>query len=101
MASHILLSIFGGYLVLFGALMANHTKDPARSQFWKAYMAGGFMASISTDAIWLWFSVICTLATTSLWGLVLPSFVLVLKIVSFSISASIKQSVVFVQNINL
>jgi hypothetical protein len=58
MIAQILLSIFGGYMALFGAISANHTKDPSRPWWWKTYLAGGAMASIVTDFIWLYLSAI-------------------------------------------
>ncbi|OCL08318.1 hypothetical protein AOQ84DRAFT_222009 [Glonium stellatum] len=53
MITQILLSIFDGYLAFFGALSANHTSNPDVPPITKVYMAGGFMASISTDVLWI------------------------------------------------
>ncbi|KAF2261793.1 hypothetical protein CC78DRAFT_546375 [Lojkania enalia] len=58
MVSQILLSVFGGYMALFGAISANHTLDPLRPLWWKTYLAGGVMASIVTDFLLLYLSAI-------------------------------------------
>lgn len=58
MIAQILLSVFGGYMGLFGAIAANHTADPTRPGWWKTYLAGGAMASIVTDCLLVYVSAI-------------------------------------------
>lgn len=98
MVSHIILSIFGGYLAFFGALSANHTADPARPGYWKAYMAGGFMASISTDVVWLSFSISCILATFCIWRLVAALVIPFFMMLWFAIIEPFKQAKYVVRN---
>ncbi|KAF2873965.1 hypothetical protein BDV95DRAFT_317987 [Massariosphaeria phaeospora] len=54
MIAQILLSVFGGYVALFGAVSANHTLDPSRPLWWKTYVVGGAMASIVSDFLSLY-----------------------------------------------
>jgi len=57
MVAQILLSIFGGYFALFGAISANHTLNPARPDWWKTYLAGGALASLVTDCLLLYVAI--------------------------------------------
>ncbi|KAH0545404.1 hypothetical protein FGG08_000545 [Glutinoglossum americanum] len=98
MVANILLSIFGGYLAFFGALCANHTTNPMRPLVWKTYMAGGFMASISTDVVWLSFSFMCILATFCCWKALAPPFRLIFKVLWFAVSSPFIQAKVFLKN---
>lgn len=54
MVAQILLSVFGGYMAFIGAMGTNKTMDPSRPDWWKTYLAGGAMASITTDLIALY-----------------------------------------------
>lgn len=62
MITQILLSLAVN-LAFFGALSVNHTPNPDLPSISKVYMAGGFVAFISTDVVWIWFSVMCILAS--------------------------------------
>ncbi|ORY09831.1 hypothetical protein BCR34DRAFT_602554 [Clohesyomyces aquaticus] len=82
MIAQILLSIFGGYMALFGAIGANHTLDPSRPIWWKTYLAGGAMASIVTDFLLLYVSVsFIALAFICCGGLVVLAYLITIPAV--------------------
>ncbi|KAF2194682.1 glycosyltransferase family 90 protein [Zopfia rhizophila CBS 207.26] len=82
MIAQVLLSIFGGYMALFGAISANHTLDPSRPLWWKTYLAGGAMASIVTDFLWLYVSAIgISLALICCGGLVALAYLVTIPAV--------------------
>jgi hypothetical protein len=101
MLMQILLSIFGGYLALFGAISANHTADPSRPGFWKAYMAGGIIASLVTDFIWIYFSLICNalvLICCGQWKPVVYLCIPPAKLIWFTLTSPLKQLKIILRN---
>jgi hypothetical protein len=104
MVAQVLLSIFGGYLALFGALSANHTTDPTRPGYWKVYMAGGIMSSITTDFVWIWFSLICNalvLICCGQWKPIAFLTIPVFKLFGFIITSPLRQLGLIIRNLHL
>ncbi|KAF2469827.1 uncharacterized protein BDR25DRAFT_304247 [Lindgomyces ingoldianus] len=102
MIAQILLSIFGGYMALFGAISANHTLDPSRPIWWKTYLAGGAMASIVTDFLLLYVSAIgISIAFICCGGLVALAYLVTFPVVlawMMLIVAPFKELKIILQN---
>lgn len=101
MITQILPFIFGGYLAFFGALSANHTCNLDFPSIPKVYMVGGSVASISTDVIWIRFSVMRILATFCQCQMVAFSFAIIFTTLWGAISAPLRQIKVITRNFYL
>jgi hypothetical protein len=101
MVTQIILSLFGGYLALFGAISATHTTNPMRPNWWKAYLAGGALASVVTSFVWIYIAIMCILLTFICCGSATPlayMAVLPLQIIWFTITSVLGQLKLIVQN---
>jgi len=86
MAMQVLLSTFGGYVALLGALSANATISIAYPSWWKVYIAGGFLASVPTTVLLGVFGIalivffICCLIPPA-WGYIIAAAGIIVAIV--------------------